>query len=360
MVTGRELLSDVSRLLAAVLGWVIAIPLLVLTVLRFVAEDRLWPVGMWVNFAPYCFVIILPLIVLALVGRAWRLLILLGVLVILGGVWFAPMIFVRPGSAPASEGVTSLRVITYTPFRFRGEYAGFYQWATENRADIIAVQDFRLMNGRGLLDQVSEYPYISWKLPTWRPSSGNLVLSRYPILEQGVILNGDPVLTSFISRVVLDVNGQAVAFYNVDLTPSYNQSRPRFRLNGLNFELNLFLLGYDAAARNYGVARLLEALSAEPLPYIVAGNFGFTPMHRAYERLSAVMTDSRRETGPFMSTTWPIGEVTGMLPAAITPMVQFDYVWHSRGAWQTAASLRGPVQGSDHLPLVTDLRLLPG
>jgi hypothetical protein len=222
------------------------------------------------------------------------------------------------------------------------------------------VQDFRVMNGRGTLDRAMlDYPYASWKMPTWSPHSGNLILSRYPILEQSVAVAGDPVLTSFVTRAVLEVNGQQIALYNVNLAPSYNQVRPRFALRPLNPELNRFLLGYDAAARNNGLDRLLEQIEAETLPYIVVGNFGFTPMHRAYSRLSAVMTDSQRETGRGMSLTWPIGEVTGMLPAAITPLVQFDYVWHSPGHFQAAATIRGSVQGSDHLPLVADLRLLP-
>jgi endonuclease/exonuclease/phosphatase (EEP) superfamily protein YafD len=355
MVTGRELLWDLFRLVMTVLIWAGGLPVALLTLLRFVAEDRLWPVGMWVNFAPYCYALVIPLLVLGIISRLWKSTLFLVVLLVIGGLWFGPMVFNSPQVAPAGEGITPVRVITYTPDRALAVYEDFRRWATDSQADIIAIQDFRLMNGRGLVDRAAaDYPYTSWVMPGWQPTSGNLVLSRYPILEQSAVVEGDFVLRNFVTRLVLEINGEPIALYNVDMARSYNRDNPRFRLPPLDPLINRFITGYDAAARNNGVDRLREVLTAETLPYIVVGNFGFTPMHRAYERLAALMADSHRDAGRGMANTWPVG-----LGARIPTLVQFDYIWHSIGRFQAASSSLGQQLDSRRLPLITDLRLLP-
>ncbi len=356
MVTGRELLWDISRIAVRIIAWLIGLPLLLLTILRFLAEDQLWLVGMWTTFAPYCFVAALPIWLITIVFRTWRSSLLLLVTLIAGSIWLGPVLLRQSAAAPAVDGGTALRVVTYTPDRAYAVYDDFRQWIAQAGADIVVVQDFRLMNGRGLLDRLAaDFPHISWKLPAWRPTSGNLMLSRYPILEQSVAVEGgDAAGSTFVTRVLLEVNGQVMAVYNVDLVRSYRPDQPRFVLNGLDPIVNRYMTGYDSTARNAALYRLLEQLAQETHPYVVVGNFGFTPMHTAYGRLAAVMNDSQHESGYGMAPNWPLD-----LGGGIPPLAQFDYVWHSPVHWQTVTVFLGPHLESRRLPLVADLRLLP-
>ncbi len=356
MVTGREILWDFGQIAVRLIAWLVGLPLLALTILRFVAEDRLWLVGMWATFAPYCFLPLIPILILTIIFQTWRSSLLIVITLLAAGLWLGPVLLQRPGAASGVEGNLSLRVVTYTPDRAFAVYDDFRQWIEDAEADVIVVQDFRLMNGRGMIARMAgEFPYISWKFPAWRPTSGNLLLSRYPILEQAVMVQGGGVAgRTFITRALLAVNGQTVAVYNVDLARSYGSGRPRFVFNGLDAIINRYLTGYDANARNAGLDQLLAQIAQEPQPYVVLGNFGFTPMHSAYARLAGVMNETQREVGYGMALNWPLG-----LAGGIPPVAQFDYIWHSREQLQTARVVLGPRLESRRLPLVADLHLLP-
>lgn len=356
MVTGREILWDFSQIGVRLIAWLIGVPLLVLTILRFVAEDRLWLVGMWATFAPYCFLPLIPILVLTIIFQTWRSSLLIVVTLLAAGLWLGPVLLQRPGASSVVEGNPPLRFVTYTPDRAFAVYDDFRQWIEDAEADIIVVQDFRLMNGRGMIARMAgEFPHISWKFPAWRPTSGNLILSRYPILEQAVVVNGgDAAGSTYITRALLAVNDQTLAVYNVDLARSYNSGRPRFVVNGLDAIVNRYLTGYDANARNAGLDQLLAEVAQETQPYVVLGNFGFTPMHSAYGRLAGVMNETQREVRSGMALNWPLG-----LGGGIPPVAQFDYIWHSPEELQTASVNLGARLESRRLPLVADLHLLP-
>ncbi|MBN8595285.1 MAG: hypothetical protein J0M33_26265 [Anaerolineae bacterium] len=356
MVTGREILWDFGQIGVRLIAWLIGVPLLVLTILRIVAEDRLWLVGMWATFAPYCFVPAIPILILTILFKTWRSTLLLVITFLAAGLWLGPVLLQRTGTASVVEGNPPLRFVTYTPDRAFAVYDDFRQWSEGAEADVIVVQDFRLMNGRGMIARMAgEFPSISWKFPTWRSSSGNLILSRYPILEQTVVVNGgDATGSTFITRALLAVNDQTLAVYNVDLARSYSSNRPRFVFNGLDSIINRYLTGYDANARNAGLDQLLAEVAQETQPYVVLGNFGFTPMHSAYGRLAGVMNEAHREVGYGMALNWPLG-----LGGGIPPVAQFDYIWHSREQVQTASVVLGARLESRRLPLGADLYLLP-
>jgi len=151
MVTGREILWDFSQIGVRLIAWLIGVPLLVLTILRFVAEDRLWLVGMWATFAPYCFLPLIPILVLTIIFQTWRSSLLIVVTLLAAGLWLGPVLLQRPGASSVVEGNPPLRFVTYTPDRAFAVYDDFRQWIEDAEADVIVVQDFRLMNGRGMI-----------------------------------------------------------------------------------------------------------------------------------------------------------------------------------------------------------------
>jgi endonuclease/exonuclease/phosphatase (EEP) superfamily protein YafD len=117
------------------------------------------------------------------------------------------------------------------------------------------------------------------------------------------------------------------------------------------------LFGYDTEMRNRQIARLLEILEAETYPFIVAGDFNTSDQAVIYGELAGYMRDSFREAGWGLGGSWPVSQSRG-LPAFIPPLVRIDYIWHS-DHFRAVEALQGPPRGSDHLPLLVTLDVLP-
>ncbi|MCA9906435.1 MAG: endonuclease/exonuclease/phosphatase family protein, partial [Anaerolineae bacterium] len=138
---------------------------------------------------------------------------------------------------------------------------------------------------------------------------------------------------------------------------------PVGRLPHIEFPIRSFyesiLLRYDESMRNAQLDFLLGRLAEETLPYIVAGDFNMSDQTLAYTRVAAAMHDSLREIGAGYSATWPLAMVRGDVWAWVPPLVRIDYIWHSDG-WVAQAAARGPLLGSDHLPMTgTLVRVTP-
>jgi endonuclease/exonuclease/phosphatase (EEP) superfamily protein YafD len=77
-----------------------------------------------------------------------------------------------------------------------------------------------------------------------------------------------------------------------------------------------------------------------------------------YGDLAARLGDSFREAGAGFGMSWPAG-LSEELPDILPPLMRLDYVWHS-GHFRAVNADQGPDLGSDHLPLVATLEIIPG
>lgn len=110
----------------------------------------------------------------------------------------------------------------------------------------------------------------------------------------------------------------------------------------------------------------LRSLALASAPAILAGDFNMSPRHPLYKRfMGSGLVDAVTVRGDDIGmATFPIrfGDAwqRGMpvRRLRIPPMMRFDYIWHTP-EFETEAAWIGPDTGSDHLPVMARLRLLP-
>jgi endonuclease/exonuclease/phosphatase (EEP) superfamily protein YafD len=156
------------------------------------------------------------------------------------------------------------------------------------------------------------------------------IYSKLPFAGQ--VENRLPLGRAFVeqTRAVVRVGGRDVAVYNIHLLP------PRTLLYTLEGRLQF--------------ADLLETLSAEQLPYVVAGDFNLTndtPQHAALRGIGA--RDAHDEAGRGRGATWPVSSFFRYLPG-----IRLDHVYVGPGL-RAVRCETGTGRGSDHRPVVAEV-----
>jgi vancomycin resistance protein VanJ len=338
------------RGLVALFTGAYALGLLVFLMLRLIWGDTLWWLAFLGNFTPFYFAALLVLFPLALIVRAKRSPLLMLPLVVLGILWFGRL-YLPKAQAQAGDAPT-LRVISFNVWGDNPNMTDVEDWLREMDADVVLTQEAPpAWAGETVNAMLAVYPHqanMSVDTRYW----GNNTWSRLPILSvENFDLEGDG--TPSQSRVVIEVDGQQVAVYNIHLLVPMSET-PRFSTR-FNFSYLGMLLKYDDSARNAQIERLIERLKSEVLPYIVAGDFNLSDQTGVYNDLAAVMRDSFREAGTGLGTSWPNVQRMG-LPSVIPPLVRIDYIWHS-DEFRAISAAQGPYLGSDHLPVYATLAL---
>jgi endonuclease/exonuclease/phosphatase (EEP) superfamily protein YafD len=234
-----------------------------------------------------------------------------------------------PFFAPAPEG-TALRLLTFNIFPENRDLPAAETWLLEQDADVVAVQE---LNGE-LPALVDAYPHHATQ------ERGFLLVSRFPIVENEIITLGEHIQ----QRVVLDVNSEEVTLYNLHLIMPLDED-----------ESKPLLLRYDESRRNAQIRELLGYLENESGRLLVVGDFNMSEWSPIYSSLRAALNDAYRASTAGIGATWPGGaseELDNFLP----PLVRLDYVFY-RGEVQPTTAIVGNSLGSDHLPLIVDLRL---
>jgi vancomycin resistance protein VanJ len=353
--SSRSIRTRLRTLFTFIVGTYI-VGVVVYFILRLLLGDRFWPLSLVNTFAYMLFCPLLILLPLALIFRMRLNALRLVPLVLVGGLWFAP--YYLPKTPEPASGET-LRVFTFNVWRGNVSVPESAAWIENQQFDIVFLQEvipfheektFRAL-AEQLPHHVAQQDGFRWS----GAPNANITYSRYPILEAKTVDLQTPDTANPI-RVVLDVNGQRIAVYNLHL--AWPGGNSRIQIPGWinNFFLGV-LLGFNDRVRNNQIAHLIEHLKAEPYPYIVAGDFNTSDQSPTYNAMADIMRDSFREAGQGWGGSWPVSSTRG-LPAFLPPVIRIDYIWHS-DSLRTIEAQQAPPLGSDHLALLATLALPP-
>ena len=304
------------------------------------------------NFAPFVFLPLFVLVPVTLAMRRRLLLILMSPLAIVGVFWFGPYYLPKEKSKLISR---PLSVVTFNVSRCNRNMNEVERWLRLTDAQLVMLQE--LPEGyatNGIIGLKEMYPF-QIREPIHFRSYGNMVLSKYPVVKTEYLAMGDGEQAYWTQKLIVNVRTQRIAVYNVHFA---NPFRGGVYVSSPNYNFIVSRIPrYDNGRRDAQIRRLLNKLKIETLPFIVAGDFNMTDQAAMYDSLIALMHDAFRDAGIGMGPTWPI-PVSGKFPAIITPLFRIDYILHSAD-FRAGHAERGPVLGSDHLPVYATLQLAP-
>lgn len=324
-------ISPLRRWLESILVWYILFMIAYLFA-RFVIQSDWRFVALLDNVTPYLFFPVVIGLLIALLLRARRL---SGVyfLVTLVGVFQVGLPLMPLNFGTNTTDGTVIEVVSFNllPDNMNLEEAS--GWIHSHSPDIVALQE--TVEDMSAFAELAELYEYSASLAS---VSNSRVYSRYPILEASNVAIDDRI----IQRLVLDIEGSQLVFYNLHLYMPLNER-----------DADWLVLRYDATRRDAQIVALLELIEAETLPVIIAGNFNMTEWSPIYGEIAAQLKDAYRETSYGIGATFPAGE-SANLSAAYPRLFRLDYVWYSDPVEATSAIV-GRNSGSDHLPLVVEL-----
>ncbi|MDX2212803.1 MAG: endonuclease/exonuclease/phosphatase family protein [Oculatellaceae cyanobacterium bins.114] len=344
-----------ARLLLLYCGWFYILITLLWLILRAIVFDRIWWVAIANSYILY-FLALLPLLLIAAVwGRCWRLLLGLSVPVLaflgLYGALFVPAI-----ANLASGNGSAVTVMTFNVLLGNVDAAPLMTVIREHHPDILGLQELTPELADALIPQlIKDYPYTTVELPLQSKSEVVGVVSRFPIQAKttfplGGVRYGINVNTQeeFIlpgprlgTRATVLIDQQPVEVAVVDLMHNPLFSTP--------------LNQWGAAASEYyrqkkfEIDRLKQELQQENHPFLLLCDCNFQDTSESYAQLSRVAQDSFYEKG------WGLGR-TAVFNLGL-PTQRLDYIWYSKEFRPLEAIAGQDRSSSDHFPVIAKLQL---
>jgi vancomycin resistance protein VanJ len=324
--TPRVRFATAVRLLAAVY---------VLAILGFYAAQsspfgETWLVQLISVFAPWVYLPLPALLLLAVLVRGPRLLVLLLVPLACFAMQYGPRFL--PGSIPPQQ--PTLRVMTWNVLFTNDDVQGVLHTIEQQDPDVLALQELGTAIAPALAEHLaSEYPYQALA-PRSNPD-GFGIFSRYPILRADA-----PALASSecrCQRVDILVDGQTITLFNVH---PHIPALQAVRVGPLPVPTD-----FSTKQQDPSFQALLRQLDGAHGPTLVVGDLNTTDQQPNYHLLRARFADSFGKAGFGFGFTFPRRGQVGPLPAF--PVVRLDYIFHD-DSWQTDAVWTGAGRGSDH------------
>jgi endonuclease/exonuclease/phosphatase (EEP) superfamily protein YafD len=259
--------------------------------------------GMMLTVCSLLLFLSLPLVVVALLVRAPRL--AFGCLLAAAGwaVFYVPYLLPRNADQPPDEA--DFTILTFNLKAATENIDTLVTIIEEANTDIVALQELSVPAAARFEEALDDlYPEMAFYARN-PGNSGAGIMSRYPIESDEYWQNMDIEGALGNVRAALDVDGTLIALYSVHPRPPVS-----------------FEAGFTLDAHSEEVNVLMDRLSSETLPTVLAGDFNMTPWMDEYDQVSADYTDSFREAGvSSFGFTFPAGRVN-------FPMIRLDYVFH--------------------------------
>jgi endonuclease/exonuclease/phosphatase (EEP) superfamily protein YafD len=230
------------------------------------------------------------------------------------------------GTASAALGGVPLRVVSVNVLAQNRTPEKVLEFVRTADADLVLLLDADKRDWRAVLDGLRQlYPHHT---PQAR-SAPALLFSRWPIVSDRLLLAPRSRRPYLVAELAID--GQVLEFVGVHPS-SPSPSEPR-----------------ASSRRNRELDHIAQVVQGTDAPVIVAGDFNTTPWSPHFQDLLAAAGLRNAAEGKGYNPTWP----TFFWPARIP----IDHVL-LKGSVTATAVRRGPAVGSDHYPIIADLRLL--
>jgi endonuclease/exonuclease/phosphatase (EEP) superfamily protein YafD len=251
--------------------------------------------------------------------KQWRWALVAGVFLSLPAFKLVPYYVPQP---TASAGTQPLRVLSFNVLSSNTRHADTLAWVRQTDPDLALFPEVTAAWEAALEPLRATMPYR-----TVHPQEDNFglaVFSKHPILEQEFIASR--LVPVVMVRIVLAVAGRRVVFFGVHPLPPMSPA--------------------IAADRDAVLRELADRVRRESGPVIVAGDFNATPWSFAMRPLIAAgLRDTQLGRG--FSATWQRGNPIFAIP--------IDHLLLGGNVTATAR-WTGPDLGSDHRPVVAELR----
>jgi len=319
-----------------------AVILLAALVLRFTVGERWMLVGVLNNNLTQALMIMLPILVICLLFRRWRLAVLYAPAFVFFLWAYLPYYLPRPVEVPPDAPQISL--LTYNLQAEETLLEPMVNVIREADADVVALQEMSTPAAKLFDAELADlYPYrVFYPEPNGGAYHGRGLLSRYPIVENDFWPVRYPIPVR-LQRAVLDVNGLLVTVYNFHAPPS----QP------------IFGQGVDLAPRAEQITDLVKMAEGEDGAVLLMGDFNTTDLDENYGRITAHFTDVFRAVGWGMGFTNPDWQHDNpRRGASWMPMYQrIDYVFYNTFFVPVEARVWSSSGGSDHRPLYVVLAM---
>ena len=303
-------------------------PLAAIATARLVAHDAAFPLIALNAFTTWLYLPAWGVAIFALASQRRALATAACALVVLHVAWVAPGAVGAAALPPRAEGAPPLRVMTANLLAPNRDTDRTVRQILDTRPDVLVVEELTpewldaLASG-GVTDLLP-FGYVVPRDDCF----GIGILSRHPLTGRDVIdLDGVPLL-----RATVDVGGGAVTVLAVHTLPPRTSEYAR--------------------VWDHQMTVLAGLVERERGAVVVLGDLNATAQARNYQRLvRGRLRGAHEDRGRGLATTWP----NGLFPL---PPIRLDHVLVSRELAVRDVRELAP-NGSDHVPVVADLAVLP-
>jgi endonuclease/exonuclease/phosphatase (EEP) superfamily protein YafD len=316
--------------------------------LRGLFGDRWWWLFILNTYALYLFI---PLIFVGIVAWCKHSRVLwagVGIALILA-IWQYGELFIP---SPSISNHTTLTVMSYNVSRQNNDITSVLNMLRTTDADVVAIQELNAELEQAIKQNLAErYPYQL--LDSQARPFGMGIISHYPLTPYEE--RGETIWSELRQVGMLHIEGTEVLFINMhSSSPNATLFTPLRAMS---------IIESSTVQREQQAREINEIARMSSHPLLVVGDMNATDQSRSYTIMTELLHDAWREAGWGMGNTFPadgtfhsLETPIGNVPLPLLP-VRIDYILFSSHWHAQSAHVRGGNSGSDHRPLVVELRL---